>query len=178
MFQKKKICLFEPVEKMRENLNVNIKNFSNIKIFEKSEEINKNFFDLISINEVFEHLTLEECKKTLNILKQAGKQNVKLIISVPIEVGLSSLLKNLIRILTNQTHQGTNLKNLIKSVFYFHIDRPNIPYNDSHIGFNYKKFIQFLIVEGIIINKITYSPFNLFKGIANTQIFIEANFND
>ncbi len=178
--KKKKIYLFEPNEIMRANLKLNLINYQNeiIKIFKKDSEVFENFFDLISINEVFEHLTNESCIETFKILKKIGKKNVKLIISVPIEIGVASLFKNFIRIMTRQTHKDTNLKNIFKSLFSLHIERPNLKYNDSHIGFNYKKFIKLVKSQDIVINNKTFSPYNFLGSSFNSQIFLEAKFNN
>ena len=146
---------------------------------EKSPFLSKNNSDgagLFCINEVFEHLNFQEQKKLINNLKQISRKNGKIIISVPIEVGMSSLFKNIIRILINQKHENTTFLNLIKSCLYLKIDRPNKKYNNSHIGFNYLHFIKFLKKENLIIEKLIFSPFSILKGLLNSQIFIIAKF--
>ena len=115
-------------------------------------------------------------KKVFRNLKKISAKNSKLIISVPIEVGLSSLLKNLARIAISQTHSNTNFFNIIKSLLYLEIERPNKKYNDSHIGFNYLNFIKFLNKENLEVINLSYSPFNFMKGLLNSQVFIEARF--
>ncbi len=173
---RKKIFFFEPKLAMVKEMKKNLKNYEKIKIFTNSNRIFKNYFDLICINEVFEHLNLKEQKKLINNLKKILKQNGIIIISVPIEVGLSSLIKNFIRIIIFQTHENTTFFNIIKSLFYLEINRPNKKYNNSHIGFNYLKFVKFLKKENLIIDKYQFSPFNFLKGFINSQIFITAKF--
>tara|TARA_A100001015_G_C15033978_1_gene734883 strand:- start:1299 stop:2003 length:705 start_codon:yes stop_codon:yes gene_type:complete len=178
--KKKNIYLFEPNSQMRISLENNLINHKIFlsKIFKDRTEIYQNFFDVISINEVFEHLTFENSIKILKNLKKIGKSDVKLIISVPIEVGLASLFKNSIRIITKQTHEGTNLKNIVKSFFHMNIERPNIDYNNSHIGFNYKYFLNFLDNQNLKIKNLTFSPYNFLGRNLSSQIFVEAIFND
>ena len=161
---------------MAEQLKSNLKKFKKNKIFFNSSKIFRNYFDLICINEVFEHLNLKEQKKLIKNLKKISIKNCTFLISVPIEVGFSSVLKNLIRILYSQTHQNTNIKNIIKSLLYLKIKRPSQKYNDSHIGFDYLNFIKFLREENLEILDTSYSPFDFLKGLINSQIFIEAKF--
>lgn len=177
---KKKIYVFEPNEKMRKNLTYNLNNYDCeiIKTFEGTSEIYQNFFDLISINEVFEHLNENDCIETFKILKKIGKKNVKLIISVPIEIGIASLFKNIIRIMTKQTHPDTNFKNIFKSLLSMHIQRPNLKYNNSHIGFNYKNFINLIKNQNIDIKNISFSPYNFLGKNFNSQLFVEAKFSN
>ena len=172
----KKIFFFEPNKVMAEQLKSNLKKFKKNKIFFNSSKIFRNYFDLICINEVFEHLNLKEQKKLIKNLKKISIKNCTFLISVPIEVGFSSVLKNLIRILYSQTHQNTNIKNIIKSLLYLKIKRPSQKYNDSHIGFDYLNFIKFLREENLEILDTSYSPFDFLKGLINSQIFIEAKF--
>ena len=172
----KKIFFFEPNKVMAQQLKTNLRKYKKNKIFTNSSKIYQNYFDLVCINEVFEHLNLKEQKKLIKTLKKISLKNCIFLISVPIEVGFSSVLKNLVRIITFQTHQNTNIKNIILSLFYLKIKRPSQRYNDSHIGFNYLNFVKFLRGENLEILGISYSPFNFLKGLINSQIFIEAKF--
>ena len=115
-------------------------------------------------------MTDKDIFEVIKILKKIAKKNSTIVISVPIEIGFSSLIKNLIRIFYNSKHENTTFNNLLKSIFRKKIDRGNKKYIKSHIGFDYielKKILQ----NHFLIKNITYSPFNFFKGILNSQIF-------
>lgn len=177
-YLKKNFYFYEPNEKMKKELDYNLKNYKINKVFCDPNKIYSNYFDIIVINEVFEHLNIEEQKKVFINLKRVSRKNCKLIISVPIEVGLSSLVKNLIRILASQTHSNTNFLNILRGFLYLKIKRPNKKYNNSHIGFNYLNFIDFLKNrQKIDIIDLYYSPFNILRGIINSQVYIIAKFN-
>ena len=164
---------------MQRELKNNLKKYKTNKVFYNQKKIYSNFFDIICINEVFEHLNIKEQKKVFINLKRISRQNCKLIISVPIEVGLSSLLKNLARIAISQTHSNTNFFNIVKGLLYLKIERPNKKYNHSHIGFNYLNFIDFLKnIQKIDIIDLHYSPFNILRGLINSQVYIIAKFNE
>ena len=130
-------------------------------------------FDIILCTEVLEHFSYKSAvihiKKIKNILTKKGT----LIISVPIEVGLSGLLKNLIRFLLNTTHEGLTLKTLIRSFFDLPIPRDNDDYIDSHIGFSFNKLEKILLESGFCIKKKYYSPFPILKRFMNSQIIFE-----
>ena len=82
-------------------------------------------------------------------------------------------MKNLIRIYINQTHKYTSIKSIIFSFFGFKIIRPSKSYNDSHIGFDYIKFIKLLEKKNMKILNITYSPFPSLGGAFNSQVYLE-----
>lgn len=169
--EEKDIFLFEPIQEMIEALKDNLKSNFKYKIISNKKNLNQNFFDIIIINEVFEHLRRSEIEEILQSFLIYGKKNVKIIVSVPIEIGISSLFKNFVRILTGQSHENTSFKNIIKSFFSCKIERPNIPYNNSHIGFNYKKLIVCFKKQNFEISHTLYSPFNILKGFLNSQVF-------
>lgn len=167
--------LYEPDKKQIIELKKNLKGIKK-KIFNEQKKLKSRYYDIICVNEVFEHLSPLSINRTIEILKRITKKNGIIVISVPIEVGLSSLLKNIVRILINEAHTDTNLINIIKSLFFLKIKRPNLLYNPSHIGFNYIEFIQILKKNNFNIKKISYSPFDKLKGFINSQVYIETNF--
>ena len=78
--------------------------------------------------------------------------------------------------LIKQKHANTNFVNIIKSLLFLEVKRPNLKYNPSHIGFNYINFIKILKKHKLNITKIRYSPFGIFYGLINSQVYMEANF--
>ena len=153
----------------------NLKKINN-KIFYSKKKLKNKYYDIICVNEVFEHLNPPGVNETIKILKKIIKKKGIIIISVPIEVGLGGFFKNLIRVSINQKHANTNFVNIIKSLLFLDIERPNLEYNPSHIGFNHIKFIQTLKKHRLNIKKIRYSPFGILKGFVNSQVYIEAKF--
>lgn len=167
--------LYEPDKKQIIELKKNLKGIKK-KIFNEQKKLKSQYYDIICVNEVFEHLSPIGISKTIKILKRIIKKNGIIVISIPIEVGLSGLLKNIVRILINETHDNTNFINIIKSFLFLKVKRPNLLYNPSHIGFNYITFIQILKKNNFNIKKISYSPFDKLNGFINSQVYIEANF--
>ena len=122
---------------MMKQLKKNLKDKKNIIVIQNKKKLKNNFFDIICINEVFEHLNEENKGKVFINLKKILKKNGLIIISIPIEVGLSSLFKNIIRFFSKSKHANNNIVNTIKSLFYIKIDRGKKKYYKSHIGFNH-----------------------------------------
>ena len=61
--------------------------------------------------------------EVIELLKLVSRKKTTIIISVPLEVGLSSLVKNLIRLASKSIHEGLTVKNVLKSIFYRKINR-------------------------------------------------------
>ena len=167
--------LYEPDKKMLLQIKKNLREIKK-KIFYNRKKLKNAYYDIICINEVFEHLNQSEINETIKILKKIIKKKGTIVISVPIEVGLGGFLKNLIRVLIKQKHANTNFVNIIKSLLFLEVKRPNLKYNPSHIGFNYINFIKILKKHKLNITKIRYSPFGIFYGLINSQVYMEANF--
>ena len=148
----------------------NQKNFKNINLITNKNKLKKNFYDVIIVNEVLEHLPNKKIFEVIKIIKYITKKNSTIIISVPIEVGFSSLIKNSIRIFFNSIHEGLTFKNLIKSIFIQKISRGNKKYFKSHIGFNHYELKEILENHFSIIS-ISYTPFNFLKNFLNSQVF-------
>ena len=136
------------------------------------EPYKKMYLQFLKNKKKFNHVNIIKNK---NNLKKIAKKNCTIIISVPIEVGFSSLIKNLIRIFYNSKHENMTLNNLLKSIFRKKIDRGNKKYIKSHIGFDYIE-LKKILENHFSIKNISYSPFNILKGFLNSQIFLYADY--
>ena len=167
---KKKYFAYEPYKKMYQQFDKNKKNFRHVNLIKNKNKLKKNFYDVVTINEVIEHLPDKKIFEVINILKFITKKNSTIIISVPIEVGFSSLVKNFIRFIFNSTHEGLTFNNLIRSIFIKKIRRGNQKYYKSHIGFNHYELKE-ILDNHFSIKSISYTPFDFLKGVLNSQIF-------
>lgn len=164
---------YDPIDWIFEELrdNINTSGFKNIKACKKLSDIETLKFNKINCSEVLEHFSeskqIEHIKTMCNLLDDNGS----LFFSVPIETGLTALIKNIVRVATNQRHSNFSVKNVLRSVFYLKVDRKNDEYINSHIGFNHKEFEKLLINQNLVITKTAYSPFNFLKGFLNSQVF-------
>ena len=165
------LAAFEPVKEQFDQLAANAKNIS------KAECLNilpNKTYDLVTCFEVLEHFEGAELEQRILELEQLISIEGKLIISVPIETGLSGLAKNLIRILIRQTHGNTSLLTIIMSLFSINISRLKGEggYINSHIGFNHTTLKKALANRGLRLESKDFSPFNGFLGrIFASQVF-------
>jgi len=168
----KDISAYEPLVERYDEVSDNTSKYKNISIYRDIQGIDKKF-DAIFCMEVFEHLNKKMSLEALNNISNLMKSSGILIISVPIETGVGGFLKNLVRIVIRQTHDGTNFRNLFKLLFGFKIYRESdVDFISSHIGFSHKDLVNLVQKVGFNIVKKTYSPFPFFGTPLNSQIFL------
>ena len=109
--------------------------------------------------------------KILKDLSALLENNGKIIISVPIEIGIAGFLKNIIRYFIGQKHEDSTLANIFKSLFGMKILRQENNFINSHIGFNYKNLEKLIYKNNFIIYKKVYSPFTFIGPFINSQVF-------
>ena len=161
---------YEPFKQMYKQFLKNSKITNNIKLIKYERNLKKNFYDVITINEVFEHLPNKKLLEVIKLLKLISTKKSTIIISVPIEVGLSSFVKNLIRFASKSSHEGLTAKNLFKSFFYQKINRGSRVYYNSHIGFNHQD-LKKILAKHFTITNISFTPFDYLKSTLNSQVF-------
>lgn len=167
-----RIVGYEPVPYMFKELNDKLGSSKN-----ESVELIHNLngytgnFNKICCLEVLEHLTKENQTKEITNMMNLLTEDGKLIISVPVEIGFSSLLKNIARIVLGQAHGNTNLRTIIYSVFGIHFDRGNRPYIFSHMGFYYQDLENLIVSLGLTIHSKKFSPISMLGRAINSQVF-------
>lgn len=152
------------------------KEFSNgsreISFTDDLDTLNKGTFNKITCLEVLEHLEESSRKSALLNIKGLLAKNGIVIVSVPIEIGFSSLLKNIVRIFLKQTHENTNIVTIAKSLLMLPVKRRGDgSYILSHIGFDYKGLEHTFMEMDFKIVKRTFSPFSCLGPYINSQVF-------
>lgn len=166
----KKIVGYEPDNKMFKVLKKNLYYSKNI-ILKKYLVKDSGPFNKISCLEVLEHLRLNDQKKIFKLIKKNSTNKSIILIGVPIEIGLSGFIKNLIRILLRQSHENTSVINIFKSLFNLKIKRRNSKYIKSHIGFDFSTVEKLILSNNFKILKKYYSPFHYIGFWLNSQIY-------
>lgn len=146
-------------------------------IFHTNEDVftaieGKEKFQFVTILEVLEHCNP---KTQVMILNEAGSllsHDGKIIISVPIEIGIPALVKNIFRFRLNPKRRfsGYSLTNILKSLL--HIPIPEYRNKDeylTHMGFNFRD-LEGLISQQFTILEKQFSPFG-FAHFFNSQVF-------
>jgi SAM-dependent methyltransferase len=132
--------------------------------------------DAITLCEVLEHVSPSEAQRILIECSRLLRHQAKLIISVPIEVGLSSLVKSLARLIkVRPLEKNMTLLNVLRSACYLPVKREIDSYNEigavyGHTGFDYRR----LTFPGFTISRRVYSPLP-FGPVLNSQVFYLAS---
>jgi len=128
-------------------------------------------FDKICCLEVLEHLNEDGQRSVLSSIDSLLEDAGLVVVSVPIEVGVSGLLKNLARWVLGQKEPEAGAMNILKSFLGMKIDRRGAPYILSHIGFDYHALKRLFPSTGFRIRKVCYSPFKGLGRFLNSQVF-------
>jgi len=132
-------------------------------------------FDLVICQEVMEHFAPHRQDEALHRIKQVMQPDATLLLSVPVELGLVALVKNLGRwkYRRNST-EIYNFRNLLMSVFAIPI--PDTRAGDgylSHMGFYFTDFHK-ILNRHFFIEYMVGSPFRGLPLILNSQVFFRA----
>ncbi|WP_223033482.1 class I SAM-dependent methyltransferase [Hanstruepera marina] len=171
----KELVGYDPLPKMYDELKRNIESHqaTNIKVINNLNDVAQTTFNYVTCFEVLEHFSETEQLQHLEDIKRLTDSRSKIIISVPLEIGLTALLKNSIRIIVGQKHSNSSLKSVTKAILGFKDTRTQSGYIHSHVGFNHKDLEKLFKASGLKIIKKQYSPFKYLYGILNSQIFYE-----
>lgn len=153
--------------------------FKNVSIFKHWSDILKNVklkghFDYVVCFEVLEHLNMENQNEIIEKAYEVLKKDGKFIVSVPIEKGVPSLVKNIRRILLHHDSNIYNLKNILASLFgkktNWMIEHRKEDKYLSHIGFFYNE-LAIELKKKFDVEKQFFSPFKKMGMNFNSQIF-------
>lgn len=146
-----------------------------VKIFNSADLLksyieSNGLFDVIVCFEVMEHLNEKNQDKMLTEMRSMLKENGTIVISVPIEISLPSVIKNLRRRSLYRDPQYSIL-NILKSALAL----PLRKYRESdgylcHMGFNHKH-LEKVVEKNFTIKKIKNSPFKQISHHFNSQRF-------
>jgi 2-polyprenyl-3-methyl-5-hydroxy-6-metoxy-1,4-benzoquinol methylase len=143
------------------------------------------YFDIAVCMEVLEHCPPKQAEIVINNLKKLVKQDGVIIISVPIEIGPSLLIKQITRAIAGWLRQGDydkslesySLSELLQMTFATKsssIPRPiygdNFPFH-GHKGFNWRALRQELSKE-FEIEQTLFSPVGWLGGLISSQTFL------
>ena len=168
-----KLYGYDPLDFMFQELKDTIKknDLNNIFITDKLQELPTNNFDVVTCLEVLEHFSEKNQRERLKELADRVAVKGRIVISVPLETGLPSLLKNTVRFLIGQNKEEASLKNIVKSLFGIKIERQQEGYIYTHIGFNHKHLEKLFGELNLKIVRKEYSPFKYLYNLVNSQVF-------
>ena len=138
----------------------------------------KGKFDVIVCFEVLEHLNPTRQIEILEKAKMALKEGGVFIVSVPIEKGIPSVIKNLRRIMIHYDAKIYNFRNVVASFFGYKTkwmkQHRKESFYLSHMGFFFDD-LEKVIAPLFNIESRVFSPFKKFNAKVNSQVFYVLN---
>ena len=158
---------YEPILELIDDNKVKIfRDWENV----KKEISNENLFDIVTCFDVLEHFAPHKQKELIEQICSVLKKNGTVIISVPVESGFFSLVKNLHRKRSNYKNLFT-WKNILRAVFEKPVShRQGDEYIYDHLGFYLKDLEKILYDYFKLVDK-KYSPFAILGKQFNYQVF-------
>lgn len=162
---------YEPTPAMYEELTSGLASFCSIKVVSDLTSCAPFSFNKIACLEVLEHLQEKDIDIALANMKALLDPEGKIVISVPIEIGPSAVVKNVIRKSLGQAETEANFANLLRSLFGRKVSR--VLYGDTygHVGFDYRWLERLFLRLGLQITQRIFSPVPFFGGVINSQVF-------
>jgi len=130
-------------------------------------------FDYVTCFEVLEHFNENLQAETLKKLSQLLHDDGFLIISVPIENGFPSLVKNFVRKFScsKRDRHLYSIKNIMSAYFKKRLPQYRTGSNYlSHLGFYHTDLEKTLLNDFVIVKK-SFSPFSWSGSMCNSQVF-------
>jgi len=137
----------------------------------ENDVLDNNLFDIVTCFEVLEHFAEHKQKELIEQICSVLKKNGTLIISVPVESGFFSLVKNLYRKRRNYNNLFT-WKNIFRAAFEKPISRQGDKFLFEHLGF-YLKDLENVLYNYFKPVKKRYSPFSFLGKQFNYQVFYQ-----
>lgn len=135
------------------------------------DEIPRQLFDWVTCFEVLEHLPEAVIHSVAMTMRERVRPFGRVIVSVPLEVGLSGAAKNLARAALGQSHPSSFREQIWAAVNAPVERRFHDGYCASHVGFDHRALPALFASAGLVITKTVYSPFHLIGGLLNSQVF-------
>jgi 2-polyprenyl-3-methyl-5-hydroxy-6-metoxy-1,4-benzoquinol methylase len=140
-----------------------------IRIITSTTDLPDHSFDRIACLEVLEHLQPDDVAKTLTELRRLVTPDGVVVISVPIEIGPSALLKYLAaRLLTGSDRRHT-FREVLRVTFGLPVARDQENKFIPHKGFDFRRLKE-QVVSHFTIERELFSPVPTLRGALNAQV--------
>lgn len=140
------------------------------RIIEDRDALPASYFDIIFCMEVLEHLRPDLREEVVTEIVRTLAPGGTAVISVPIETGMTAIVKNAARFAAGARHKGS-VKDILRSALRRPVARvEQDDYIPSHIGFDYHVLPPLFAKYGLIQEWVGYSPMPILRGVVNSQI--------
>jgi hypothetical protein len=137
-------------------------------------------FSLIYCTEVCEHLPDEALETVFRNIKTLAASDARIVFGVPIETGLSGLLKVAYRMAMDSRRVGQTLPNAVAAALGRKIDRKltGAEYYAHHTGFNHSRFRHALELSGFRIQITRCVPIWFAGTVLNNEVYFICRASD
>jgi SAM-dependent methyltransferase len=164
---------FEPVKGMRDELADRFRSagIETVHVVDDESSL-QGVFDRICCLEVLEHLPPRILEGALRRMGDLLAPDGTILISVPLETGLTAVAKNLHRIWKMEPHPDTTVLNVLRCSLGIPISRTGDDgYILGHLGFSYRELEKTFSRVGLSVRKRFFSPFPALGPVLNSQVF-------
>jgi SAM-dependent methyltransferase len=149
--------------------------FPDVQFVRNRDGITDGLFDKVYCLETLEHFVGKPLLEIVSFLTNKTSPDGRILVSVPIETGPASLVKNVFRSMMGQRHRGTTWK-IIWDSFVGNmaaIPRPagESGWISSHLGFDFRTIPALFAQFGYVAEATAYSPVPFLGHALNSQIF-------
>jgi 2-polyprenyl-3-methyl-5-hydroxy-6-metoxy-1,4-benzoquinol methylase len=132
-------------------------------------------FDKVACLEVLEHLEGAMLETAVDNIVGAARPGGRILISVPIEIGPSVVLKTIVRAAVRAPHENTTLANTISSALGRTgqiVRRAEDGFIASHVGFDWRALRARLCRRGLHEIRLIFSPIGPLGPVLNSQVMM------
>lgn len=166
---------YEPVAEMNEQARALLERTGTpARLLTRRSELQGLRCERLSCMEVMEHLGAPELERAFADFRDLLHPDGRLMISVPVEIGLTALAKNAVRVASGQAQESTSIGTVF-AAFLGRTDRiPRVNRNGyigSHLGFDYRALRARIRTEGFVIEQQVFAPLPYVGPLLNSQVF-------
>ena len=174
------IICYEPTANFLSEARQNLRYVSKIEFCQDIQSINSDTLDAVFCLEVFEHLPPKETIDALQAISDKLKRKAKLIVGVPVGVGVPALYKGIFRMFRRFGAFDANVKNVALS-FLLHPPSqrptseitPGFRYHFEHMGFDFRPF-QAILDNYFKVKNVSASPFAMLGSLFMPEVYFVA----
>jgi 2-polyprenyl-3-methyl-5-hydroxy-6-metoxy-1,4-benzoquinol methylase len=163
-----KLTALEPLEYLQKEIKTRFE-ANPIRIITSTTNLADHSFDRIACLEVLEHLQPVAIEKILGELKRLVASDGTVIISVPIEVGPSALLKYLAARLLTGSNRWYTISDILRATVGLPVARDGDSIFIPHKGFDFR-LLKKTIKKNFAIEREVFSPFPILRSSLNSQV--------
>lgn len=146
-FPRSRLLCYEPAPQLLAQARQNLRTSGGIRLLSHLDKVAASSVDLVFALEVFEHLPPRETAEALGRIAGVLAADGRVIVGVPVEVGVPALYKGLFRIMRRHGDFDARLTNVLTCT----IGRPPLArplsqiadalaYHPHHVGFDHRRF--------------------------------------